>query len=139
VSHELRRDLRGRRLEICGWLLPTLEERARFIWNIGQRGRQLVCVKVPKWSVVRDEVSTNVNQVIDTKKVILAVIWGIDEFLVVDMMPLSGRFNTEFFHTNVMDPLLTKVFPDGRKSHTLPLRVHLDNSWVHSSNASMQF
>jgi hypothetical protein len=38
-----------------------------------------------------------------------------------------------------MNPLLVKVFPEGRKRHALGLSVHLDNCRVHSSNASKQF
>jgi hypothetical protein len=72
----------------------------------------------------------NVNQMISTKNVMLTVIWRIDGFHVVDMMPL-GRFNTEYFVTHVMDPLLTKVFPEGKKSDALRLSVHLDNCRVH--------
>jgi histone-lysine N-methyltransferase SETMAR len=69
----------------------------------------------------------------------LTVIWGIDEFHVVDMMPHGGCFNTEYFLIHIINPLLTKVFQEGRKSHALRLSVHLDNCWVHSSNASNQF
>jgi hypothetical protein len=37
-----------------------------------------------------------------------------------------------------MDPLLAKVFPEGRKSYAFRLSVHLDHCWVHSWNASKQ-
>jgi hypothetical protein len=80
-----------------------------------------------------------VIQTIGTKKVMLTVIWEIDGFHVVDMMPPGRHFNTESFLTHIMDPLLAKVFPEGRKSHALRLSVHFDNCPVHSWNASKQF
>jgi hypothetical protein len=40
-----------------------------------------------KWNVARDEVPTSVSQTIRMKKVMLTVIWGIDGFHVIDMMP----------------------------------------------------
>jgi hypothetical protein len=69
----------------------------------------------------------------------LTVIWEIDEFRVVDMTPPGGPLNTEHFLTHIMDPLLAKVFSEGRKNHTLRLIVHLDNFLVHCSNATKQF
>jgi histone-lysine N-methyltransferase SETMAR len=92
-----------------------------------------------EWSVGHDEVPTRVSQTIGTKNVMLTLIWGIDGFHVVDMMPPGGHFNTEYFLTHLMDPLLVKVFPEGRKSYALRLSVHLNNSQVRSSNAPKQF
>jgi hypothetical protein len=48
-------------------------------------------------------------------------------------------FNTEYFSTRITDLLLEKVYPERRKSHAPLLNVHLDNCWVHSSNASKNF
>jgi hypothetical protein len=53
------------------------------------------------------------------------------------MLP-GGCFTFEYFHTHITDTLLVKVFPEGRKSHALRLRVHLDTFRVHYSNASKQ-
>jgi hypothetical protein len=72
-----------------------------------------------KCSVARDEVPTRVSQMIGTTKVMLRVIWGIDGFQVVDMMPPGGCLNTEYFLAHNMAPLLAKVLPEGRKSHAL--------------------
>jgi hypothetical protein len=68
-----------------------------------------------------------------TKKVMLTVIWGFDEFHVVDMMPPRGRFNAYYFLTHILDLLLAKVLPERRKSRALRLSVR------RSSNASQQF
>jgi hypothetical protein len=75
-----------------------------------------------------------VNRTIGTKKVMLTLIWGIDGFHLVDMMPL-GLFNIEYFLDHIMDLLLAKVFPERRKSHALRPSVHLDHCRVDSLNA----
>jgi hypothetical protein len=56
-------------------------------------------------------------------KVMLTVIWGIDGFHVVDVMPSGGHVNTEFFLTHIVDLLLAKVFPEGRNCHAPRLNV----------------
>jgi hypothetical protein len=38
------------------------------------------------------------------------VIWEIDGFYVGNMMPPGVCFNTEYFLTHIIDPLLAKVF-----------------------------
>jgi hypothetical protein len=69
------------------------------------------------------------NQTIGPKKILSRVIWRIDGFNVVDMMPAEEYFNTESFLTPIMDHLLAK----------LRLSVHLDDCRVHSSNALKWF
>jgi hypothetical protein len=92
-----------------------------------------------KWSVAQDEVPTRVSRTIGAKKIILTVILGIDGFHVVDMMLPGGLFNAQYFFSHIMDSLMAKVLPEGRKSHTFGVTVYLDYCWVHSSNASKQF
>jgi hypothetical protein len=58
-----------------------------------------------------------VSQMIGTKKVKLIVIWGIDEFCLVDMMPPGVCFNIGHFLIHVMGPLLAKIFPEGKAMH----------------------
>jgi hypothetical protein len=55
------------------------------------------------------------------------------------MMPPGRNFNAEHFFTHIAEPLLAKIFSEGRKSHALRLNVHLHNSLVHFSNALKQF
>jgi histone-lysine N-methyltransferase SETMAR len=69
----------------------------------------------------------------------LTVIWGIGGFHAVAMSPARGRFSTEYFFTDLIDPLLAKLFVEGKKSRALRLNVHLNNCRVHSSNALKQF
>jgi hypothetical protein len=52
-----------------------------------------------KWAVARDEGSIMVNHTIGTRKVMLTVIWGIDRFNAVGMMPPGEHFTSECFLT----------------------------------------
>jgi hypothetical protein len=88
-----------------------------------------------KWSLAQDEVSTRVSQTISAKNVMLTAIWEIDDFHVIDMIESGRGFNTEYFLTHMLDPLLAKVFSEGRTSHAVQLSVHSDSCLVHSSNA----
>jgi type II secretory pathway component PulL len=66
-----------------------------------------------KWSRSRDEVRQWVKQTIGTRKLILTVLWGLDGFHVVDLMPGWHSFNSEDFLENIMQEILRVVFPDG--------------------------
>jgi hypothetical protein len=45
----------------------------------------------------RDEVPQNVKTDIGTVKFMLTVIWGINGFHVIDLMPAQCRFNSQYF------------------------------------------
>jgi hypothetical protein len=94
VRHKLTRDLRRRRLEIYGRLLPILEatelDSFRMLVTGNESWLVLECQHSAKWGMVRAEVSTRVNQTIGTKKVMLTVIWGMDGFHIVDIMRPRG-------------------------------------------------
>jgi hypothetical protein len=78
------------------------------------------------------------NQMIGPIMVMLPVIWGIDEFHVIDATPPGECFDVECFLPHIMDSLLAKVFPEGRQSHAQRMYVYFDNSRIHSSNALKQ-
>jgi hypothetical protein len=62
--------------------------------------------------------------------------WGIDGFDVVDLMTEQHSYNTQYFLSHVLEPLLLAVFPDGRQPHSRLQSLHLDNCRVHCSKAS---
>jgi hypothetical protein len=127
-------DLLPRRLGMCRRLLPILEARGPDSSQILVKGEEswfgLEYQHSTKWNVTRDEVPIKVSQMIGTKMVMLTMNCGIDTFHIIDMMPPGSRFNTEHFLTQIMNCLLAKVFPKGRKSLALRLSVHLDSGSV---------
>jgi hypothetical protein len=69
----------------------------------------------------------------------LTVIWGIERFRAVDLVTEQHSYNTQYFPSHILEPLLLAVFPDGHKPHSRPLSLHLDNCRVHRSKASQSF
>jgi hypothetical protein len=47
--------------------------------------------------------------------------------------------NSDYFITNILEPLEQKMFPNGRKSHAKWLTVHLVNCSTHTGRASWVF
>jgi hypothetical protein len=66
----------------------------------------------------RDDVPQTVKQEIGTRKFMLTVLWGVDGFCVVDVMPERHSYNTQYFLDNILQAILQEIFPDGW-SHTL--------------------
>jgi hypothetical protein len=69
----------------------------------------------------------------------LAIIWGIDRYHVVDLMTEQHSHNTQYSLSHILEPLLLPVFPDGRKPNSRWPSLHVDNCRVHRSKASESF
>jgi histone-lysine N-methyltransferase SETMAR len=69
----------------------------------------------------------------------LTFIWAVNGFHVVDLRTSQRSFNSEYFVSHVLAPMVAKVFPRGRIPHARRLQFHLDNYRVHFSKASEQF
>jgi hypothetical protein len=48
-------------------------------------------------------------------------------------------FDSHYFVSNVMTPLIANIFPQGRTAHAHRLHLQLDNCRVHSSKVTEQF
>jgi hypothetical protein len=92
-----------------------------------------------KWSILRDDIPQKVKPQIGTQKFVLIVIWGIDGFHVVDLMIVQRSYNTQYFLSHVLEPLLLEVFPDRRRSHSRRLSLHFDNCRIHHPKDSENF
>jgi histone-lysine N-methyltransferase SETMAR len=92
-----------------------------------------------KWSVHREEAPERARQQIGTKKFILTVILGVGGFHVVELITPQRSFDSQYFVSNVMTPLITNILPQGRISHARQLHLHLDNCRVHFSKVTEQF
>jgi histone-lysine N-methyltransferase SETMAR len=92
-----------------------------------------------KWSLSLADVSETVRQQIGPEKFMFTVIWGVDGFHVVDLMTSQRRFNSEYFMSYVLAPMVVKVFPRERIPQTCRLQLHLDDCRVHFSKLTEQF
>jgi hypothetical protein len=86
-----------------------------------------------KWIVHREEAPERVMQQIGTKKVMLTVIWRVGGFHVMDLMISQRSFDSQYFVSNIMTPLIVNIFPQGRIPQARRLHPHLDNCLVHFS------
>jgi hypothetical protein len=66
-----------------------------------------------QWSVCADNVEPTAKRTIAARKFIVIVIFGIDGFHVVDVMPQGRSFDSEYFLEHVMQPLTDKFYPGG--------------------------
>jgi hypothetical protein len=53
--------------------------------------------------MARGEVPTRVSQMVGMEKVMLTMIWEIEAFHVVDMMPPGESFNTQYFLIHIVN------------------------------------
>jgi hypothetical protein len=54
------------------------------------------------------------------------VIWGVDGFHAVDLMISQRSFNSDYFVSHVLAPMIAKVFPGG-EFHT---RINDNFTWI---------
>jgi hypothetical protein len=66
-----------------------------------------------KWSLSREDVSERMRQQIGTRKFRLTVIWGVDDFHIVDLMTSQLSCNFEYVASHILAPMVAKVFPGG--------------------------
>jgi hypothetical protein len=131
------------RIETCRELLPILkvhdkDKFQRFVIE-DESWFTLEFHHSTKWSISRDDVPQKAKQQTATQKFILTVVWGIDGFNVVDLITEQHSYNTQYFLSHILEPLLLAVFPDSRKPHSCQLSLQLDNCCVHRSKASENF
>jgi hypothetical protein len=91
------------------------------------------------WTLSRDDIATKPKQDIRPQKVMFTVIWNPLGFQVVDQLPTGTKMNSNYFATNIIEPLKQKIFPNGRKPHAKRLTVHVDTCSIHTSGASEVF
>jgi hypothetical protein len=119
LPHELTWNLRPQRLDICGRLLPILEARVRFRADVGHKGRERVCVRVPAFNKIEHGARCGPNEgesddQYDGSQADSDL--GNPRFHLVEMMPPDRGFNIEQFLIHVMDALLANIFREGKEN-----------------------
>jgi hypothetical protein len=74
-----------------------------------------------------------------THKFVGTVAWNPRGFQVVEKRRTGTKMNSDYFITNILEPLKQKIFPNGRKPHAKRLTVHLNNCPIHTSGANEVF
>jgi transposase len=142
IPYRLTDDLRQRRVSTCEELLPLLETQEQRQFRDLVTGDEswftLEYEHQTQWQISRQEIGPKVRQGFQTKKFMLTVLWGNTGLPGMNLMPSQRGFNSEYFLTEIMQPLLDKNFPEGRLAHTSRLIVHLSNCRVHFSKLSQK-
>jgi hypothetical protein len=85
------------------------------------------------WTLSRDDVATKPKHDIRMQKFMFTVIWNSLGFQVVDKLPTATKMNSDYFITNILEPLEQKIFPNRRKPHAERLPAHFDNWSIHTN------
>jgi hypothetical protein len=130
ILHELKTSLEQIRMETCRELLSILKaheknKNQRFVTG-SENWFTLKFYYSTKWRVSRGDVPQKVKQQIGTQKFMLTVLWGIDGFRVVDLMTEQHSCNTQYFLTQILEPLLLAVFPDGVRCDSKTVRFDFE-------------
>jgi hypothetical protein len=113
-----------------GWYHLVTGDEFLFFWSYSPRRM---------WTLSRGDVATKPEHDFRTQQFMFTVIWNPLGFQVVDKLPTGTKMNSDYFITNILEPLERKIFPNGRKPHAKRLTVHLDNCSIHTSGASEVF
>jgi hypothetical protein len=79
-----------------------------------------------QWSVCGDNVEPTAKWTIAVLNFMMTVIFGIDGFHVVDVMPDERSFDSEYFLEQVMQPITDKFYPEGE----IPMIFHSMFTWT---------
>jgi hypothetical protein len=143
IPDQLTEQLRAQRTKKCQDLPPLLERmEANNVRNIVTGDESWFALELQdsaKGSTSREHGPQKVRQQIGTRKFMLAVMWGVDGFHVVDPMTSQRSVDSQYFVDNMMVPLVEKVFPKGRNRHARRLHVPSDNCRVHFPWFAEQF
>jgi hypothetical protein len=133
IPHMLTEQLPTTRIRKCQELLPLLErmEGNKFRNIITGNGSRFTreYQHAARWSPSYEEMPERARRQIGTKKCILTVIWGVDGLRIVDLMASERSFNSKYFASDVLAPMIEKVFPQGRNPQTR--RVHFSKATEH--------
>jgi hypothetical protein len=143
IPDALSQSLRESRPEQCRKLLPIGEGMEKTDFHSLVTGDEswftLEFRHSAKWYVSRDDMPQQPRHRIDTGKLMLAVMCGVEGFHVVDLMTARRTFNSQYFVENAMAPLVSNMFPQERLRRAPRLCCHLDNCRLHFSKVSDNF
>jgi len=89
-----------------------------------------------QWARSVDEVQRNVNRTIQSKKVMLTILWGVDSFYILEALPGSQKFDSDYF-ISILKKLKKEYCKIKKKMSVQGVYLHLDNAKVHTSMATV--
>jgi histone-lysine N-methyltransferase SETMAR len=87
------------------------------------------------WAISADDVADKPQMTISDQKLLVTIFWSVDGFDLVEIMPPSGTFNSEYFCAEILTPLFASV----PRSLNFPRLIHFDNARPHVSKRTSEF
>lgn len=109
-----------------GWCDIVTGDQSWFKLKYGQKGA---------WLLPEDERPEMDGSKISYESVMVTIIWGVNGFHIIDMMPKGQKYNSEYFIANILTPLFNKKNKIWSQATKRKLWLHLDNCRVHNSSA----
>jgi hypothetical protein len=142
IPQSLIDDLRQRRVAVCNELLPMLEAQNKKQFRDLVAGDEswfmLEYEHGAQWGVFHHEVLPKVRPGIQTRKFMFTVVWDAIDFHVANLLTSQCSFDNDYFFTEILQPLVDKLFPQGKTPCTSRLMVHFDNYRLHFSKCSQR-
>lgn len=112
--------------QLQGWCDIVTGDQSWFKLQYGQNGA---------WLLPDDDSPEMDGSKISIEKVMVTIIWGINGFHIIDMMPKGNKYNSEYFIENILTPLFNMKQQIWSQTTKRKLWLHLDNSQVLNSSA----
>jgi hypothetical protein len=132
VPHLLTNDLREKRKDVAGEMIPSLEAAFQEGWRsfVTRDEPWFFLSRWPRrmWSVERDDVATIVKRDLRATKFMFTLMWNPWGFDVINQLPDCSKMNREHYMTNVLTLLHEKFCSGGPEDSGRPLIIHVDNS-----------
>ena len=90
-----------------------------------------------KWCFPDESNPIIVKDKIYIEKVMLTVIWGVNDFYVIDFLPQGAKYNSSYFIEHILTKLYEKKEIIWPKNAHRNIWLHLDNCRVHNSKVTM--
>lgn len=87
----------------------------------------------------REKVENIPKRLISEPKFMFTIFWNPWCFFIINVLPPSQKFNSEYFINQILKPLGEKLYPNGRKKYSKKYSLHFDNAKPHTSLKTKNF
>jgi hypothetical protein len=92
-----------------------------------------------QWRVSCHEILLKVRPGIETQKPMFTIGWSTARFHVMNLLMSQRSFDSDYFMSETVQPLVDQLFPHGRAPRTSRLVVQCNNCWVRFSKLRQAF
>ena len=142
VPHSLSDEQKIMRQEQTNELLTVLKTCERNTWHSIVTGDQswftFEYVHNGMWLKPIDERPEGDGSVIQVKKVMVTIIWGVFGFYIVDFLDENTKYDSNYFISHILVPLSNKREEIWSDSERRKIWLHLDNCRIHNSKMTRE-